>query len=92
MKTNTWLSDTIEKGLNKLEAEKKLHPTPPKQENTRKIDTTSNIYGYMENGSFHEFPNGTPAHTPDYNSTNNYTNSTTRYSYLMQDIPGYASG
>lgn len=46
-------------------------------------------YGHMVNGTFTEFPNGTPAHTPEYNSTNNYTSGTTTYAYLVEDVPGY---
>lgn len=43
-------------------------------------------YGYMENNRFVEFPSGTPAHTPEFASTNNYQSE---YAYLIQDIPGY---
>ena len=45
-------------------------------------------YGYMRNGSFVEFPSGTPAQVPDFHNNNTYGTSVTS-AFLIYDIPGY---
>ena len=45
-------------------------------------------YGYMNNGRFVEFPNGTPAQVPEFNNNNTYGTSVTS-AFLIYDIPGY---
>ncbi len=62
-----------------------------KHKNGKRSGSTRTVnvhYGYMRNGSFVEFPSGTPAQVPDFHNNNTYGTSVTS-AFLIYDIPGY---